>query len=322
VAGLDDEALSRLRNARTQARAVAWAQAAETGRLSCSTVAGFAIPGLVLDLDATLVLCHSETEILTEAIMQKEFRGVADRDQSWILGELIRYLEHERSGAMEFNDMGPAWVSLRDAVAAGTLRPGDAAGAEVAGRFDALIRYVCLWLGRRLGLDVTPDLGRGASGDSDQRMHNLLAQLTTTGSMTGAIRIPNAAGSVHITADLRANQIICHLDVAAPRDRRSPARISWLLRQLQAAPDGVRLEAFALHARGPGTAELLGTVRTNPAMLIDDPNRELKSFRVALSSAAGTKRSAGRGAFIDSVLDAVDARSRNLRKVQRLVATR
>ena len=59
-AALDDEALSRLRNARAQAREMAWAQAAETDRLPSSTVAGFAIPGLVLDLDATLLLCHSE----------------------------------------------------------------------------------------------------------------------------------------------------------------------------------------------------------------------------------------------------------------------
>ena len=42
----------------------------------------------------------SWTQVLTEAVMQKEHRGVADPDQAWILGELIRYLEHPRSGAM------------------------------------------------------------------------------------------------------------------------------------------------------------------------------------------------------------------------------
>jgi hypothetical protein len=62
LAGLDDEALARLQVARARAREVAWAQAAETGRLLCSTVAGYTIPGLVLDLDATLVVCHSEKE--------------------------------------------------------------------------------------------------------------------------------------------------------------------------------------------------------------------------------------------------------------------
>src|SRR5215210_7501507 len=65
------------------------------------------------------------SQILAEAVMQKEHRGVADPDQAWILGELIRYLEHPRSGALEFDDMGPAWVPAREAVAAGTLRTTD-----------------------------------------------------------------------------------------------------------------------------------------------------------------------------------------------------
>jgi hypothetical protein len=62
LAGLDSAALARVRTARARAREVAWAQAAETGRLLSSTVAGYTIPGLVLDLDATLVVCHSEKE--------------------------------------------------------------------------------------------------------------------------------------------------------------------------------------------------------------------------------------------------------------------
>jgi hypothetical protein len=60
--GIDTAALTRLRTARARAREVAWAQAAETGRLTSSAVAGLTIPGLVLDLDATIVRCHSEKE--------------------------------------------------------------------------------------------------------------------------------------------------------------------------------------------------------------------------------------------------------------------
>jgi hypothetical protein len=60
--GIDTAALARIRAARAQAREVAWAQAAETGRLVSSTVGGFTIPGFVLDIDATLVVCHSEKE--------------------------------------------------------------------------------------------------------------------------------------------------------------------------------------------------------------------------------------------------------------------
>jgi hypothetical protein len=56
---IDDTALARVRAARARAREVAWVQAAETGRLPSSTVGGFTIPGFVLDIDATIVVCHS-----------------------------------------------------------------------------------------------------------------------------------------------------------------------------------------------------------------------------------------------------------------------
>lgn len=76
----------------------------------------------------TVALHHySWSQVLTEAVVQREHRGVADPDQAWILGELIRYLEHERSGALEFDDMGRHWVTVRNAVLDGTLRPSDPA---------------------------------------------------------------------------------------------------------------------------------------------------------------------------------------------------
>jgi hypothetical protein len=47
-------------------------------------------------------------------------------------------------------------------------------------------------------------------------------------------------------------------------------------------------------------------VRENPAALVLDPSKELRSFRLAVSSTLGTKRGRGRGSFIDSVLSSVD----------------
>jgi hypothetical protein len=59
---IDGAALDRIRAARARARELAWAQAAETGRLPSSTVGGFTVPGFVLDIDATIVICHSDKE--------------------------------------------------------------------------------------------------------------------------------------------------------------------------------------------------------------------------------------------------------------------
>jgi hypothetical protein len=247
------------------------------------------------------------SQVLAEAVLQKEFRGVADPDQAWVLGELIRYLEHRKSGALEFDDMGESWVAVRDAVAAGTLRANDKGVAEVVARFDALLRFASLQLGRQLGTEVVPVLSRKEAADPTARAQALTDSLSRTGVLSGTIRVPNTAGHLVVSADLRASQVTCHVDVEVPREGRPTTRVNWLVRQLKAAPDGARIEAFANHSRGGSTAELLSTVRENPASLIADPTKELRSFRVATSANLGTKRGRGRGAFIDSVLTAIDA---------------
>ncbi|HET6627873.1 MAG TPA: hypothetical protein VFG63_15890 [Nocardioidaceae bacterium] len=249
----------------------------------------------------------SWTYILSTAVMQKEHKGVSDPEQAWILGELIRYLEHPRSGAMELEDMGSHWVSVRQAVTAGTLRSTDKTAPEVASRYDALLRYTALRLGRQLGTDVTHVLSRKELADPTLRAQFLLESLVSSGKLSGAIRIPDTVAPIHVTADLRAGRITCHVDIDAPKQGRPTTRVNWLLRQLKAAPEGVRIEAFVANARRDGAAELLGTVRENPSTLITDPKRELRAFRIAMSAPMGTKRGRGRGAFIDSALDLVDA---------------
>lgn len=243
---------------------------------------------------------------LSTAVMQKEHRGVSDPEQAWILGELIRYLEHPRSGALELEDMGNNWVPVRQSVTAGTLRAADKAAPDVVARFDALLRYTALRLGRQLGTDVTHVLSRKELADPVVRAQSLLDSLVSTGHLTGAIRIPNTVAPIHVTADLRAGQITCHLDIDAPKEGRPTTRVNWLVRQLKAAPERLRLEAFLANARGDGAAELLGAIRENPQLLITDSKRELRSFRVAMSAPMGSKRGRGRGSFIDSVLDLVD----------------
>ncbi len=63
LTGIGPAALACLRSARAAAREVAWLQAAETtGGLPAARAGGRDLPGLVLDLDATLVTCHSDKE--------------------------------------------------------------------------------------------------------------------------------------------------------------------------------------------------------------------------------------------------------------------
>ena len=63
---MDSQVLDRLRVARAAARETAWAQLCDTrGGMPETTAAGQPVPGLVLDLDASIVICHSDKESAT-----------------------------------------------------------------------------------------------------------------------------------------------------------------------------------------------------------------------------------------------------------------
>ena len=120
-----------------------------------------------------------------------------------------------------------------------------------------------------------------------------------------ALRIPDAIAPLDVTAEVRAGRVTVSVDVAAPREGRAATRVNWLARQLRDAPGGLRVDAYAAGTR-TSTSGLLRSVRENPTVLIGDPRRDLRTFRIAATSPIGTKRGTGRGGFIDSVLTAID----------------
>jgi hypothetical protein len=66
LSNLDSRLLDRLAQARAAARETAWAQRIETrGGLPQTSAAGASVPGLVLDMDASIVICHSDKESAT-----------------------------------------------------------------------------------------------------------------------------------------------------------------------------------------------------------------------------------------------------------------
>ena len=79
--------------------------------------------------------------------MIKSHKCVDDPEQAWLVGELIRYLEHSASGAMAFDDMGQNWVAVREGSRDGELRKKDDGVKDVALRWDQLTRYSALQSG-------------------------------------------------------------------------------------------------------------------------------------------------------------------------------
>jgi stress response protein SCP2 len=248
----------------------------------------------------------SWSEVLHEAQMQLAHRGVEDRLQAWLLAELIRYLEHPRSGAAGFDDMGMAWVPIREAVAASTLRATDRKISAVTTSWEKLVRHLSLQMTSQLGVGVTPVLPRKLARDHAARAQAAAAELAAAGTLSATLRIPGAAGPVSVVADLRTAQIRTSVEVDAPREGGGPRRINWMVRQLTDAPDALTVEV--LFARREQTScELLKDVRANPVALLPDPAAEVRAFRLTSSVPMGTKRNGLRKAFVPSVNDAVEA---------------
>jgi hypothetical protein len=235
--------------------------------------------------------------IITEAIVQHRHRGIADPDQAWILGELIAYLDDERSGASGFTDMGENWVKVRNGAGDGTLRATDAEVRDVATRWEQFVEYLCLGLGQDLGRDVRPVRPRKQT--SVVRLEANSSALASTGVLDAAIRVPDAIGPVVVQADLRTRKVIASVIVDAPAGGRPATRVNWLLRQLKEAPDGLLIEANFANSKAT-TASLLSAARENPQCLLltNDPKRPPRAFRLALSRPMGTKRGKGERSFV------------------------
>ncbi|MDH6284827.1 TerD family protein [Prescottella agglutinans] len=256
---------------------------------------------------AKIALRHlSWTEVAHEARMLLSHDGIDNDVQSWILAEFLRYLDHPRSGATEFADMGRHWVTVRDAVTAGTLRAGDQKALAVADKWVSLSRHLALRLTAELGVTVKHILPRRYNNDPSTRNAAVAERLASDGVFEAVLRIPETAGDVVVLADVRTNKIRCRTKVAAPNEGTSGRRLSWLLKQLKDVPGDVQVEAV-FSERGNETCELLDTVRANPRVLTDGRDGEVVSFGLEQTFPMGSRRSGTAASFVTSVTSSTDA---------------
>lgn len=235
--------------------------------------------------------------ILTEAVMQHQHKGIKDPDQAWILGELIAYLEHDKAGAVGFEDMGQHWVTVRNATRDGTIRATDQGVRDVVGRWEQFVEYLCLGLSQDLGVQVVSAQSRARDGE--RWTQALLKTLAEEGKLTGSFRVPDAVGPIEVEADLRARLTRTSVKVNAPKDGRPLTRINWMLRQLKSAPPELRVEVQFARTKET-TAARLADAREEPRALLSptDPKREPRSFYLSLAGPLGTKRGRGERSFV------------------------
>ncbi len=254
----------------------------------------------------TRLVHESWMRILTEATNLSQQKAVSDKDQEWILHELIHYLNNENSGAVPMTAMPAAWTNVLQGVQHETLNTSSGDVGEVVDTFDNLIQFTSLRLASQLGADVQPVIPKSAKANPTAARKEAIARLANSYALDGSIRVQDTVAPIKISVDLNAKKMTCAVEMDAPGDKGPKGSITWLTRQLREASDEVRIDPHIKNLRKQPTGALLRDIRLDADRIKPDAGQELRAFTVVSTSMIGTGRS-GKSAFIASFLAAVES---------------
>jgi hypothetical protein len=99
-------------------------------------------------------------------------------------------------------------------------------------RWDAFLRKVALRLRAKLGVNVVLKISKSESHDPALHIKNLHSIAVNDGQLPGAFRIPDAAGDLSVVVLLASRSVQYSVEVKAPTEGKTIARIKWMLKQL------------------------------------------------------------------------------------------
>ncbi|WP_369195822.1 TerD family protein [Streptomyces djakartensis] len=246
----------------------------------------------------------SWAEVAHQAQMLIRHEGVGNAAHAWLLQELLQYLQHDNSGCHGFQNMGAAWVPVRNGIDDETLCQGDPRTLEVVESWERLIRQVCLRLGGELGQKVLPAQRTRRGTDPGARRVRLADQLCLEGRLQAELRVEGAPGLFAVSADLRTAKLRTSLEIPAPEPGYPLTWAKRLIRRLADAPADLHVETLVEGETG-GPRGTLERLRPEPADLLPKDGARITGFRLSLFKGMGSGRGSAESGFIRSVDDAV-----------------
>ncbi|MEU6463723.1 TerD family protein [Streptomyces sp. NPDC046976] len=247
----------------------------------------------------------SWAEVAHQAQVLIRHEGVGNAAHAWLLQELLHYLQHENSGCHGFQNMGPAWVPVRNGIDDETLCQGDPRALEVVESWERLIRQVCLRLGGELGQKVLPVQRARRGIDPKARRDRLADQLCLDGKLQAELRIEGTPGVLAINADLRTGRLRTSIEIPAPEQGYPLSWAKRLVRRLADAPADLHIETL-LEGQTAGPRGTLERLRPEPADMLPKSNTtQIQALRLSLFKNMGSTRGNAESGFIRSVNDAI-----------------
>ena len=228
----------------------------------------------------------SWTYILTEAVLQIRNRGISDPDQAYILGELVRFLEHERTGVLSFDQMPSEWKDVCSAIQlqSGVNKRTDGIGDVVTG-WQELTRAMALKLSTAVGKEVKVHLPRKHEKDPSLRASHDIALLCDESRLEDYFEVPDAADRIKVEADAAKRTLKASMYLKAPTDKTLPrATVTWLVKQLAkcAEPASVMVTA-KWPGRMPDTVQPLSALPEDKNAILEPSGKKMPlGFEVAL----------------------------------------
>ncbi|MFG3285945.1 TerD family protein [Streptomyces sp. NPDC048111] len=247
----------------------------------------------------------SWAEVTQQAQLLIRHEGVRNEAHAWLLQELLHYLQHDNSGCHGFQNMGPAWVPVRNGIDEETLSPGDPRTVQVVESWERLIRQVCLRLGGELGTKVVPVQRARRGTDPRSRRADLAARLCVDGQLCAEIRIEGAPGILGVVADLRMGRLRTSVEIPAPTQGYPLSWVKRLMRQLAEAPADLHVQTL-LDGETVGPRGTLEKLRPEPGDLLPKGAERITGFRLSLFKGVGSTRGNAETGFIRGVDAAVD----------------
>jgi hypothetical protein len=240
--------------------------------------------------------------IVTTCEILQHQQSIEDTEQAFLLRELLRYLEDQRTGVERFSQMGADWKDLTQRINNGaSLKKSDDDIANAIGCWIEEERDLCLQLSRHVGQTVETMMERKYKLDPAARIRTSIAALVDCPILKSTYRVPDCAGDIEVAANLQLRTISVSMKVKAPLDKKSTkARTNWLLKMLKQDDPRIFVTAH-WPGRAAPTQKPLEMLHKDPELIqTDNPTLAPHSFEISLVDSTG-KRFGGRRTFIEDL---------------------
>ena len=211
--------------------------------------------------------------ILSEASLLKRDNELEDREKSYVIEELIRFLRDDSVGNKSFSMMPPSWTSITSNMAS------DANNIHLEETANALVEEfseIALNLTDHLGVNCTTKLATSFVNDKTLWQKSIMRTIADGKSIVCQYNIPNAASTLSVEIDISRSTFVVGMELQAPKDKKTVAgKVNWMRRQLVEHDD----ESFLIKVRWSSRAK--DDFVTLNRLTKDNPSLQSKTATIA-----------------------------------------